>query len=253
MKYKSVIAFGDSHVAGCELSQDNVIKEYLTGKITLEQMDNAGKPLSFANTVAAHLGVPCYNYGLSGGSNERSMRLLPQALAEHPDSLVLFGYTAQNRREFYYDDAGKLLGRDADNFLQVGIQWYNTMALDVASKHGIKHPINTMFVEKFMRWCQGDHTSILNAMFYAEQASKGNIVHIFFFRDLYDKGNVVNGLLDHSNILNFNGTQNDGYGSYQEWADAQGHSRLPMGHFDKTVHDKLAQLILDHLNSDSTK
>ena len=252
MKYKSVIAFGDSHVAGCELTEGTHVKDYLSGKITLEEMDAVNKTLSFPNYVAKHLGVPCYNYGLSGGSNERSVRLLPQALAEHPDSLVLFGYTAQNRREFYYDDAVKFLGRDKDNFLQVGIQWYNTAVADTASKSGVKHPINDTFVEKFMRWNQGDHTSIINAMFYAERAST-TIVHIFFFRDLYDLSNPVNSLLNKSNILNFSGTQNDGYGSYQEWAENMGYERMPMGHFNQEVHNKLGQLIIDHLNSDSTK
>lgn len=252
MKYKSVIAFGDSHVAGCELTAGDHVVDYLSGKISLEDMDAENRLLSFPNYVAKALGVPCYNYGLSGGSNERSMRLLPRALAEHPDSLVLFGYTAQNRREFYYNDEGKFLGRDQDNFIQVGIQWYNTKVSDIAGKSGVKHPINDMFVEKFMRWDQGDHTSIINSMFYAEQACE-NIIHIFFFRDLYDTENPVCKLLNPANILNFNGTQNAGYGSYQEWADGMGHHRLPMGHFDQSVHNKLGELILSHINSDSTK
>lgn len=252
MKYKSVIAFGDSHAAGCELVEGNLIAEYLSGKITLEEMDNNTKPFAYPQYVADKLNVPCYNYSLSGGSNERSLRMLPKALADHPDSLVLFGYTAQNRREFYYDDPGKILGRDENNFLQTGIQWYNNGAVDIAKKHGITHPINDYFVEKMMRWDQGDHTSILNAMCYSAAISF-DIVHIFLFRDLYDKQNPINSIIDTNKILNFNCDDNDGYGNYQLWANNQGFEKLPMGHYGKQAHEQLGEMILNHLNSDSTK
>jgi hypothetical protein len=252
MKYKSIIAFGDSHTAGCELIEDNLIAQYLSGKIGLEEMDSMTKPYAYPQYVADQLSIPCYNYSLSGGSNERSLRLLPQVIAAHPDSLVLFGYTAQNRREFYFDDSGKFLGRDNDNYMQAGIQWYNNGATDVAKKHGITHPFNNYFVENIMRWDQGDHTSILNAMFYAQHACT-NVVHIFFFRDLFDKNNPINRLIDSSKILNFSGSDNDGYGQYQQWADNKGFPKLPMGHYNRAAHELLGQLILDHLNSDSTK
>lgn len=255
MKYKSVIAFGDSHVAGCELTQGTQIADYLSGKTTLEEMDAVNKTLSFPNYVANQLGVPCYNYAISGGSNERSLRLLTTALVRHPDSLVLLGYTAQNRREFYFDDPGKFLGRDADNYIQVGVQWYNTGTADLAKKHGVTHPINDIFVEDMLRWKQGDHTSILNAMYYVQQACKRNsadLVHVFLFRDLYDKAHTVNALLDTNNILNFNTNDNDGYGQYQQWAQNCGYEKLPVGHYGQAAHDHLGKLIMDHLCQQNT-
>ena len=39
--FRSVLAFGDSHVAGCELS--NKIYEYLDGTIAIEEADEFGK------------------------------------------------------------------------------------------------------------------------------------------------------------------------------------------------------------------
>ena len=252
MKYKSIIALGDSHVAGCELVEDNLISQYLSGKISLEEMDNATKPYAYPQYVADKLSIPCYNYSLSGGSNERSLRILPEAIAEHPDSLVLFGYTAQNRREFYYDDAGKVLGRDSSNYLQAGVQWYNNGATDVAKQHGITHPFNNYFVEEMLRWNQGDHTSILNAMCYA-QGIAFDIVHIFLFRDLYDSKNVINKIIDTSKILDFDCNCNDGYGNYQLWANNKGFTKLPMGHYGIEAHQQLGDMILNHLNSDSTK
>jgi hypothetical protein len=47
--YQSVLAFGDSHVAGCELSADTYL--YLTGNVTLEHADAAGKLLAFPQIV----------------------------------------------------------------------------------------------------------------------------------------------------------------------------------------------------------
>lgn len=243
MKYKSVIAFGDSHSAGCELVEGNLIADYLSGKISLEDMDSITKPLAYPQYVADKLGVPCYNYSMSGASNERSLRMLPTALAAHPDSLVLFGYTAQNRREFYYDDPGKFLGRDEANYMQAGIQWYNNSATTTAKKNGIIHPFNDYFVEDIMRWKQGDHTSIINAMFYAEKAC-ADIVHIFLFKDLYDTTNPVNSLLDTSKILNFNGDENSGYGHYQQWAELKGFDKLPMGHYGQQAHQQLGDMVL---------
>lgn len=252
MKYKSVIAFGDSHSAGCELVEGTLIADYLSGKISLEDMDSITKPLAYPQYVADKLGIPCYNYSMSGASNERSLRMLPPAIAAHPDSLVLFGYTAQNRREFYYDDAGKFLGRDNSNYVQAGIQWYNNGATDMAKKHGIVHPFNNYFVEDMMRWKQDDHTSIINAMFYAEK-SCSNVVHLFLFKDLYDTDNPVNRLLNSRKILNFNCDENAGYGHYQLWADLKGFDKLPMGHYGKQAHEQLGDMILNHLNSDNTK
>jgi hypothetical protein len=256
LKYKSVIAFGDSHSAGCELEKgnllvDNLIIEYLSGEISLAEMDNFTKPLAYPQYVADKLGIPCYNYAMSGSSNERSLRILPAALAEHPDSLVLFGYTEQNRREFYYNDPGKFLAMDDSNYIQSGIPWYKNPATKMAKKYGNIHPFNDYFVENMMRWKQGDHTSIVNAMFYAEKACS-DIVHILLFKDLYDSENPVSQLLDTTKILNFNNEENSGYGDYQSWSNLKGFSQLSMGHYDTQAHDQLGELILNHISSNST-
>ena len=99
--FESVLAFGDSHVAGCELANKYSLEDYLSGSITIEQADASGKELAFPKLVAEHLNVPCYNYAMSGGSNPRSLRLLIQAVQTHPHSLVLFSYTSTDRSEMY--------------------------------------------------------------------------------------------------------------------------------------------------------
>lgn len=94
MKFDSVLVFGDSTAAGAELLLDG--EPWST---------SAMKSRSFGNQLAQHLGVPCYNYALAGGSNARSLRLLPEALLLHPNSLVLFCYTyIYARAEFFCED-----------------------------------------------------------------------------------------------------------------------------------------------------
>jgi len=119
--FNSVLAFGDSSVTGCELFhpiEKFYSREYMTGQVTLAELDAPGKLMSFPQMVADHFNVPCYNYGMTGSSNNRSLRLLTQAVQDHPNSLVLFAYGPTNRTEFYHPEGG--LGCDEDNFFQTG-------------------------------------------------------------------------------------------------------------------------------------
>jgi hypothetical protein len=99
-KFQSVLSFGDSHVAGCELTNGPEFEQYLNGHLTLEQADAVNKPLAFPNIVANSLDIPSYNYSISGGSNQRSIRCLIDAVQKHPNSLILFGYTSSDSNEF---------------------------------------------------------------------------------------------------------------------------------------------------------
>jgi hypothetical protein len=247
MKYKSIIAFGDSHTAGCELGAESLTNDYFAGRITLAEVDSITKPLAYPQCVADRLNIPCYNYSLSGGSNERTLRLIPQAIAEHPDSLVLIGYTASSRREFYYDDPGKFLGRDGDNYVQAGMQWFDSGDNYLSHRSGVmSHPFNEFFVKHIMRKNPNECASILNFMFYAQQACP-NIVHIFLFDNLYSKSHAVSTLINQSKILNFNGVSNDGFGGYQSWATSNRFTKLPQDHFVRAAHYSLSEKIISHL------
>ncbi len=120
--FESVLAFGDSTPAGCELAgnlEKFRTKEYKTGKVSIEEVDSPGKLLAFPQIVADHFNVPCYNYAMTGGSNDRSLRLLTKAVQDHPNSLVLFGYSWTDRTEFYYPPGG--IGCDNDNFSKLDL------------------------------------------------------------------------------------------------------------------------------------
>ena len=88
-KYDCILSFGDSHVAGFELFSDSALADYLQGKITLEQSDSYGKSLAFPKILGDRLGIPCYNFALSGGSNSRSIRLLIKSLGQYNNPLIV--------------------------------------------------------------------------------------------------------------------------------------------------------------------
>lgn len=225
-KFTSVLAFGDSHVAGCELSPYYSFKDYSSGKITIEEADSSGKELAFPKLIANELKIPCYNYAMTGGSNFRSLRLLTQAVQEYSNSLVLFGYTCTDRTEFYYPDRGIFLGRDKDNFIQVGMQWEGKI------KDTMEHPINDLYVKKLLR----PYNNLKEIMFIVDNICTGwasEFKHIPLFPEEIPKVD---------NIFNF-----EGYGNYLSWCDSKGFKKLPFYHYGQEAHAELATLILKEL------
>ena len=225
MKYfRSVLAFGDSHVAGCELSNEHTFEDYTSGRITIEQADDSGKKLAFPQLVANELKVPCYNYAMTGGSNARSLRLLIKALQEHPNSLVLFGYTCTDRTEFYYPDKGNFLGRDKDNYIQVGMQWKGKV------EGTMPNPINDLYVDEILR----PHNNLNELMFIVDNLCTGwatGLLHIPLFPE---------GLPDVEDLLDF-----EGHDNYLDWCKAKGFTQLPFYHYGQEAHTALAQLIIN--------
>jgi hypothetical protein len=227
-KFKSVLAFGDSHVAGCELSLKvrYSFEDYSSGKITIEEADSIGKEYAFPKIVADELNVPCYNYAMTGGSNDRSIRCLIKAVQEHPNSLVLFGYTAADRKEFFYPDEGHFLGRDKDNFIQVGLQWEGKV------KGAMYHPINDLFIHKIMR----PYNNLSDLMFLVDNLCAGwasDFFHIPLFPEVIPNVN---------NLLDF-----EGHTNYIDWCKFRGFKQMPFLHYDQEAHTELAKLILKEI------
>lgn len=217
--FESVLAFGDSHVAGCELDNTYSLDDYLSGSITIEQADESGKQLAFPKIVADRLNVPCYNYAMSGGSNPRSLRLLIQAIQTHPNSLVLFGYTSTDRSEVYYPPGG--LGCDNDNFLQLGVQWDGVFTNAVNDTY-IKnlHPRNNLEELMFCvdNICTGYATDYIHLPLFDEQIP--NVDNVFTF---------------------------EGYTNYLNWCKEKGFKQLPHYHYAEDAHRALAELIIKEI------
>lgn len=232
-KFSCVLAFGDSHVAGCELSDANSLEQYLNGHISIEEADAQGKLLAFPNIVAKKLNIPCFNYAMTGGSNTRSLRLLTRAVQEHVNALVLFGYTCTDRTEFYYPDSGLFLGRDQDNFIQVGMQWQGMIDTFVKSS-SMRHPINNTYIKQILR----PYNNLPELMFCVDNICTGyalDFVHIPLFPESIPD---VEGLIDFGDHTN-----------YIDWCEHKKFKCLPFLHYDIEAHEELANIILKGLGA----
>lgn len=232
-KFNSVLAFGDSHIAGCELSNSHRLEDYLAGKISLEEADESGKQLSFPQIIANKLDIPCYNFSMTGGSNQRSLRLLIRAVQDYPNSLVLFGYTCTDRSEFYYPDKGLYLGRDKDNFIQVGMQWHGMIDRFVKSSK-MKHPINDLYVDEILR----PYNNLNDLSFTVDNICTLNALkhyHLPLFPENFP---------DTPETFKFEGHEN-----YLDWCAARGFKRMPFLHYGIDAHQELARLILKDLGA----
>jgi len=132
MTYSQLLAFGCSHVAGCELipMPPQWFADY----------DSVCKPLSFSNQVADRLSIPCVNWAMSGGSNARTLRLLARELEGQSPSIVIIGWTYTDRSECYWPDPGQWPSRDQDLYLQLGSQWLDMPDCDTAANRAyIQH------------------------------------------------------------------------------------------------------------------
>jgi hypothetical protein len=219
--FNSVLAFGDSHVAGCELANKYNLDDYLSGRITIEQADASGKELAFPKIVADAFGIPCYNYAMSGGSNARSLRLLIQAVQEHPNSLVLFGYTNTDRSEIYYPSGG--LGCDVSNFLQLGMQWDGVF----------KNPINDFYIKNLH-----PYNNLNELMFCVDNICAGyatTFIHLPLFPEEVP---------DVDNVFTFENHKN-----YLDWCKAKEFKKLQHFHYGQDAHNALADLIIKDLSA----
>lgn len=235
MTYQCVLAFGDSTVYGVELADSK----------------NA-----FPQLVADHFQIPCYNMAWGGGSNFRSLRVLPETLLEHPDALVLFYYTEWQRQEWFCEYRDEEWPCDPHGYSPIGANWLNDGVPDTLAQH----------IKTWIRCFDSDTSQYnnfreYNAMFTVQtlcRAYAKRLIHIFgFARSIHDKVKHQQIILDHLDrdaILKFPGATwsqdgwNLGYGNFYEWA---GRQKFPMGekrHYLEPAHEALCDLILQHLD-----
>ena len=223
-QFKSVLAFGDSHTTGLELSGQKYLKQYFKNTISHKELDDITRHLAFPQHVADMLSVPCYNFGMSGCSNARNIRKLVKEIRKYPDSLVLFGWTTPTNTELYYPIDGGFVAHDEDMYLQLGTHWDT-----VPSTHN-KNPF-----AGHMHF--PDDCSIDDDLFIVEQICN-------------------NYALDYRHILSISAvTYKKEYestkvmpGNFHNWCEER-HKRLKWGHFPVEAHKDYAKLIVDSLSS----
>jgi len=220
--YNKILVFGDSHVAGCELATTHSLEDYLQGKITLEEADAEGKKFSFAQILADKLNIPCENYALTGGSNDRSLRKLTETITNN--CLVIFGYTSPDRKEFYYPDNGLFLGRDSDNFIQTGIQWTG-MIQEATKQSNMTHPFNDVFVEQILR-PYDNIKQVYTCVKGVCEAHTASVLHV----------NMSEGAYDYLEDL-------EGCSNYLDWCKQNNFEQKPYLHYGQDAHKALADLL----------
>ena len=241
MKYDYLLAFGDSTTAGCELIPDSTDWE-------------EAKKLSFPNQLANKLNIPCINFAMPGGSNDRSLRLLPEALLKYPNSLVLFTYTMFDRTEFFTADDS--IPQDDTGYTGVGITWKSV-------KSNNKHQnLNNLYLKYFYNNTNDynrykSYNMLLMVQLLCKQYAK-HFLEIFLYDQLLltpDYQALVYEQIDKSHIFSFDyarvdsdwQTNNEAHGSLQQWAKRSNYDFCPGGHIGQQAHDTFAIELYNHL------
>lgn len=256
--FKQLIAFGGSHSAGYSLIPVDFELMY-KGKISVDEMDDITKQFSFPNLLAEKYNVPCYNYARTGASDDRSLRLLPEALLKHRDSLVLFPWIEPSRTEFFYPDPGMYPARSRDNYLQTGINWLDDDADDLSLRlfkrnHKTNHPLIDVFLKDIYRpTAEYNNYKLFNGMLYVELLCKKYAIdyrHYFyhdrilvndqFQKEIWDQ-------IDKTKILVLPGEQNHGFGSYEGFHKINKSNVTSQGHYDHDAHRLFADYLYEKI------
>jgi len=235
LTYDYVLAFGDSTTAGCELIPNS------------EDWDST-KLLSFPNQLANKLNIPCINFAWPGGSNDRSLRLLPEALLTYPNSLVLFTYTSFDRTEFFaLNNSFPQVKREG--YTGLGICWN---IVQTVPQH---QELNKLYLKYFFEDTSNhnrykSYNMLLTVELLCKQYS-ANFLQIFLYDSLLltpDYQKSVYEAIDQSHIYKFDFANdnitwrlnNNGFGSLAHWAKSKKYSFCPGGHIGQQAHDSFA-------------
>ena len=240
MNYSHVLCFGDSTPSGMELIHP-------FDPTTLAGW-SCTKQLRYPNQLSNMLGIPCINLAEVGYNNDRSLRLLPEALLTYPNSLVLFNYTYWNRTEFFTLNP-KLPQLVSEGYVPLGT---NQISAPGSDDH--KH-MNEMYLKYFYENPDGhnryrQYNMILTVQLFCEQFSK-NYLQIFpynglFLSPVYQE--IVYNTIDKSHIYQFDHANdniswdqnNEGFGSLEHWARSKKYAFGPMNHILHEAHNQFA-------------
>lgn len=248
-KFDSVLVFGDSTAAGAELLLDS--EPWATSTM---------KKRSFGNQLAEELNVPCYNYSLAGGSNSRSLRLLPEALLEHPNSLVIFCYTyIHTRTEFFCEDYAI-----PESFESGGPTDY-TSYINFLANVPPNSPIGQVYNDMHHAWVKYfvspnqnkiSNYELYNLIFTVQTLCEkyaSDFVHIMLYHLEIHPTAGQEIIWDHINKSKFfpfknyhhldekSELDNCGYGSLFKWAEYSDYKFCSGGHIGQAAHDKFAE------------
>lgn len=235
MKYKQILAFGDSVVFGDELTE----------KFDPEQQNQ----LAFPGVLGQLLDIPVINCAMIGGSNNRSLRLLPEMLLTYPDSLIIFCYTSFDRSEFYLPTADKDIPNDRF-YVPLGA---NFSYVDVGSSHRL---YNDLYLKYFchdssQKFAWRELNALLQVQLFCERYAQ-DYRQIFLYSDMipqhHDNQRCILNQINLEKIIKFGDfTDNLEKGSVYSWLKSKHTKFLPGGHPDAAAHQNIAQHIWNSL------
>jgi len=240
--YSCILAFGDSLLAGAEL--DGKFSEYMhligMNKMSIKQMDNLTKHLAFPQLLANQLNIPCHNFAMSGGSNERSLRLLIKHIQNYENPLILFGYTAHIRKEYYYPPSNNSLIKDEDSFAQVGSIvsfWHGQENGKAIRSH---NNLNSLYLKHFLH----EYDNLTEIAMCVEGIVKyfsHDVIHLplMKFKSISD----LSKRLPHMCVYDFEGKK-----SFESWYSLKGFKILEFGHPDQKAHVELSEKLYKYLD-----
>ncbi|CAB4133679.1 hypothetical protein UFOVP257_401 [uncultured Caudovirales phage] len=268
MKYDYVLSFGDSTVAGTELifqQTPTFLKERLLPlKHNLDIRKDADiqedqlkeKELSFSNTLAKKFGIPCINFAIPAGSNDRNLRLLPEALLKYPNSLVLFNYSYADRSELFMPDSPAFFHTDSDDYIQLTPSFINGPSFDIGSKK-YQELIKTWITDFYNIPDNYNRFKTYNMLLTVELLCKHyakNFTQIFLYDRILLEPNFQKetySTIDKNYIFKFDipdipSLQNKNFGSLQRWAETNKYPTCAGGHIGQKAHDEFANLLYDY-------
>jgi len=224
-KIENILVFGDSHLAGCELHPDGTFKDYPSA--------------TWPNLLAEKLNITIHNYSLTGGSNDRSLRLLAEAVLSHKNSYVIYGLTDWLRGELYKHP----------KYIPVGICWKNT---SMEKKH---KEINDFYLENLLidriDAVYHNNYDVLNHLLYVQSICKLHAVD-YSIIPLADsvlhmpndsKQRVIFDALDKNKIFSFN--KNLKNNNWMNWCKVNNFPKKNF-HYSNRAHEVFADLFFNN-------
>jgi hypothetical protein len=224
--FDNILVFGDSHLAGMDLFGHNE--------------DNVTRKLTWPALVGKHFNVPVKNFSLSGGSNDRSMRILPETLLQFSNSFVIYGLTTWDRSEVF-----------DKNIMYTHVGYCNINHYKGKPQQKINDFYIDNIVENRIKEMKENNYRILNHLIYAQTFLKTYAKDYIIFRgvpssfELNKTKNqkIILENIDKSKFLNFK----SGTHQFSNWIDWCKYNNFPLsenGHYTEKAHEEFAKIFI---------
>jgi hypothetical protein len=214
--YDSILVFGDSHLDGLELDVSPV----------------ARKEKTWPAIVGKRLGIAVHNFALRGGSNDRSLRMLPSKLLQFRNSLVIYGITHFNRQEIFQKGKG---------YVPVGVCWTQN---DLYEHRDVNDHFMSYMLPNTLDEMEDNNLRVLNHLLQVQALCKcyaaDHMLMPLFNLELIE-GKQQQLLVAIENLYQFPNST-----SWMNWCNRNDFPRGSM-HYLQPAHDAFAEIIYEEI------